>query len=241
LSRPVNSRSAGTAAALVVAAVLVILLLPPPEARAAGTVRLPAVGEALSPRVKVFARPSPTARRIAVMKAFRFDYRPTVFMVTRRLDRARRGAWYRVEVPGRPNGRRGWVRQGRLRLLRPAGPFRIVIDRSSRKLRLLKRGRTVLRAPVAVGTPDAPTPLGDFYVTAKFSPADDFLGPRAFETSAYAAITDWPRGGIVGLHGTSDPGSIGRRASHGCIRTYNRVILRLSRVVRPGTRIRIVR
>jgi len=211
------------------------------SAQAAGSLRLPAVGEALAPRVKVFARPAPGARPIAVMNAIRFDFRPTIFMVIRRLSRAKRGDWYRIEVPGRPNGRRGWVRQSQLRLLRRAGPLRIVIDRSRRVLRLLRNSKTVLSAPVAVGTPDAPTPLGRFYLTAEFRPSDDFLGPRAFETSAYAAITDWPRGGIVGLHGTSEPASIGHRASHGCIRTFNRVILKLSRLVRPGTQLRIRR
>ena len=65
------------------------------------------------------------------------------------------------------------------------------------------------------------------------------LGPWAFETSAYAAITDWPRGGIVGLHGTSETWSVGLRASHGCLRVYNKVILALKKRVRPGTPLRI--
>jgi len=229
-----------------VVAVLAATMLPSvlgSEARAQAQEQIgfPAVAEALSPRVKVLAKPAPNARRIAVMKAFRFDYRPTVFFVTGRSVRAKHGAWLRIDVPGRPNGRRGWVRAAHLRVLHEAGPFRIVIDRSRRILKLRRGKRSVIKAPVAVGTSDAPTPIGDFYIAAEFSPSDPFLGPRAFETSAYAAITDWPRGGIVGLHGTSDPASIGHRASHGCIRTYNRVILKLSRRVGPGTPIKIVR
>ncbi len=227
--------------AFMAAALLVLPALAEAGTPGSDTVKAPAVGEALSQRVKVFSRPSPKADRIAVMRALRFDFRPTVFLVTKRLTRTRWGNWYRIEVPGRPNGRRGWVRESQLRLLRRVAPLRIVIDRSRRTLRLLRGSRTMLRAPVAVGTKAAPTPLGSFYVAAEFSPADDFLGPRAFETSAYAAITDWPRGGIVGLHGTSDPSSIGKRASHGCIRTYNRVILKLSRMLKPGAPIRIVR
>lgn len=204
----------------------------------ASRIGLPAVGSALARRVAVRRLPRQEAAVRAVMKAFRFDFRPTVFFV---VDRARTndGEWLKVLIPGRPNGRAGWVRGSLLRLRHSAGPVRIVIDRSQRRLRLYRKDRLVMAADVAVGATDAPTPLGRFYVTAAFRPADDFLGPWAFETSAYAAISDWPRGGIVGLHGTSEPGSVGERASHGCIRVYNDVILALKQRVRPGTPIRI--
>jgi len=175
------------------------------------------------------------------MNAIRFDRRLTVFFVAGSRTVDGETAWYRIKVPGRPNGRSGWVPARQLRLLRSVGKVRIVIDRGRRRMVLKRGGKTIVAAPVAVGTPDAPTPLGRFYVAARFAPADDFLGPWAFELSAYAAITDWPRGGIVGLHGTSEPWSIGRRASHGCIRTYNRVIRKLRHKVRVGTVIRIKR
>lgn len=204
----------------------------------AGKIAVPAVGEALAHRVAVRTRPRTSSPVRAVMKAFRFDFRPTVFFAIQRRE-TKRGEWYKVRIPGRPNGRTGWVSAAVVRLVRPAGPFRIVVDRSERRLSLHRGKRLVMKAAVAVGTPDAPTPLGRFYVTAGFRPADDFLGPWAFETSAYAAISDWPRGGIVGLHGTSEPASVGRRASHGCIRVYNKVILTLRERVRPGTPIRI--
>ncbi|HTU16063.1 MAG TPA: L,D-transpeptidase [Solirubrobacterales bacterium] len=199
---------------------------------------LPAVGRAVSPRVAVRAEPRPEAKVRAVMKALRFDYRPTVFFVNGRRDTTE-GEWYRIKIPGRPNGRIGWVNASRIRLIREAGPHRIVIDRGRRRITLFRGDRAVLRSDVGVGTPDAPTPLGNFYVTAAFRPDDDFLGPWAFETSAYAAISDWPRGGIVGLHGTSMPWTVGERASHGCIRVYNKVIRALKERVRPGTEIRI--
>ncbi len=175
------------------------------------------------------------------MKHFRFDYRPTVFYVLRSRRNKVGNLWYRISVPGRPNGRKGWVPASKLRLRRGVGRLRIVIDRSEMRLRLKRGSRRLLSAPVAVGRAKAPTPTGNFYVTAAFKPTDRFLGPWAFETSAYSAITDWPRGGIVGIHGTSDPSSVGKRASSGCVRLYNNVILRLKRKVRPGTPIRIKR
>src|ERR671933_115137 len=69
------------------------------------------------------------------------------------------------------------------------------------------------------------TPLGLFYVAAKYDPRDAFLGPFAFETSAYSRLSDWPGGGIVGIHGTSMPQLLGQAVSHGCVRVSNRTIL----------------
>lgn len=212
----------------------------------AADVRLPAAGEAAITRVPVRGAPRGDARRVATMKRLRFDYRPTVFFVIGRETDRRGGDWLRIRVPGRPNGRTGWVRATALMKFRYVGGKQLVVDRSAREIRLLdagngKRQRTVLRAPVAVGKPSAPTPLGSFYLTAGFRPDDSFLGPWAFETSAYAAITDWPQGGIVGLHGTSMPSSVGHRASHGCLRVYNDVIEKLKRLVGPGTPLLIKR
>ncbi len=40
-----------------------------------------------------------------------------------------------------------------------------------------------------------------------------------------------------GIHGTPEPSTIGRTASHGCIRLTNWDALRLARLVKPGTRV----
>ena len=42
-------------------------------------------------------------------------------------------------------------------------------------------------------------------------------------------------GGVIGLHGTNDPSSIGNRESHGCIRLYNRDIEKLVPLLPLGT------
>jgi hypothetical protein len=49
------------------------------------------------------------------------------------------------------------------------------------------------------------TPLGRFYVQAKFRPTAPMLGAYGFETSAYSKLSEWPGGGIVGIHGTDAP------------------------------------
>ena len=84
------------------------------------------------------------------------------------------------------------------------------------------------------------TPLGLFYVTWRLVPTAPVLGKYAFETSAYSRLSDWPGGGIVGIHGTFSPSLLGQAVSHGCVRVSNRDILRMRALVRLGTPIRIV-
>lgn len=196
---------------------------------------LPASAYATVAKVRVRSHPRAGSRRVATLPKFRFDFRPSVFLIIERRLNSRGELWLKTHIPGRPNGRRGWVRASELETPKSVAGRRIVLDLSRRRLELKRGSRTVLSATAAIGKRSAPTPTGRFYITAAFRPDNNFLGPWAFETSAYAAITDWPRGGIVGLHGTSAPGSVGKRASHGCIRVYNSVITALKRRVEPGT------
>jgi lipoprotein-anchoring transpeptidase ErfK/SrfK len=138
----------------------------------------------------------------------------------------------------RPNGRTAWVRGDGVDLI----PVRrrIVIDRSERRLVLVDGERTLLRTQVAVGAAGMETPLGSFYVTAKFKPTEPILGSFAIETSAYSRLSEWPGGGIVGIHGTPMPWLLGRAVSHGCVRVANAAILRVARLAPLGTPIRIV-
>jgi lipoprotein-anchoring transpeptidase ErfK/SrfK len=69
--------------------------------------------------------------------------------------------------------------------------------------------------------------------------APRYLGAYAFETSAYSKLSEWPGGGIIGLHGTSMPWLLGKPVSHGCVRMSNLAALRLKRLTRAGTPLRI--
>jgi hypothetical protein len=196
------------------------------------------------PRVAVLARPRAGARRVAVLRQFRPDFRPQYVLalsVTR--DRQGEPAWYRISVPGRPNGRTGWVRAGAVEL-RPVHK-RLLVDRGARRFEYWEGDRLVRSGRVAVGKRGAETPTGLFYVTWKFDPRTDpewsILGNFAFETSAYSKLTDWPGGGIVGLHGTPWPHLLGRAVSHGCVRLHNRDVEFLRTRVPLGTPIEIVR
>lgn len=194
----------------------------------------------LNASVTVRSAPHDGARRVTVLKEFRSDYRPQVVLaVSERSDpRTGKPAWYRITVPGRPNGRTGWIPAGTADI-RPVRRL-IYIDRSARRLEVWSRGRLALKTQVAVGRPGMETPLGLFYVTWRFVPAAPVLGRFAFETSAYSRLSDWPGGGIVGIHGTFAPWLLGQAVSHGCVRVANRDILKMRSLVAVGTPIRIV-
>jgi L,D-transpeptidase catalytic domain len=149
--------------------------------------------------------------------------------------------WIRVEVPGRPNGVSGWVPRGAL------GTFKLVhsylqIDRASLRATLYRDGHVVFSAPVGVGKAGTITPAGHFYVDEKLTTLDDpTYGPYAIGTSAFApTLSEWPGGGVVGIHGTDEPQLIPGRPSHGCIRMRNADITRLWHMIELGTPIEII-
>jgi lipoprotein-anchoring transpeptidase ErfK/SrfK len=182
------------------------------------------------------ARPSYSARALS-----RISFRtPELYRnVVQVLDgvRYRNGkTWIRVRLAILPNGSTGWVPRGALAQFQKVHT-RLVIQHSTLRATLYKRGRPIFRAIVGVGMPHTPTPRGRFYVREKLSgywaPA---YGPRAFGLNARSAtLTDWPGGGFIGIHGTNEPNILPGRVSHGCVRMRNGAILRLFRLVPLGT------
>jgi lipoprotein-anchoring transpeptidase ErfK/SrfK len=204
------------------------------------TPAFPAAGELVRSTVARTA-PRPDASVAARMPRFRPDAQFAIVLALT----ARRGLdgdwWYRVSLPGRPNGHRGWI-PADVAVVH-AVTNRIVVHRAARRLevRRVRDGKVLLRTIVAVGRPGAETPLGrDFYVASAFVPTDPFYGSFALETSAYARVTDWPTH-VVGIHGTNQPQLLGQAVSHGCIRVANGVARRLRRLAPLGTPIDILR
>jgi L,D-transpeptidase catalytic domain len=191
--------------------------------------------------VKIRTHPWRSARSFARLRRLTEDGVPEVYVALRsRVGRDGR-PWIQVRVPMRPNGRRGWVPRaalGRLRIVRT----HLVVDRRSLTATLRRRHRVVWRSRVGVGAPGTPTPGGSFYVRELLRPPspDGLYGPYAFGTSAYSVLSDWPGGGVVGIHGTNAPSLIPGRPSHGCIRVPNERIRRLARLMPIGTPVRIL-
>jgi lipoprotein-anchoring transpeptidase ErfK/SrfK len=145
-------------------------------------------------------------------------------------------AWYRVQLPIRPNGVTGYVRSSSVHLERVAS--RIEVDLSARRLTFFKAGRPTLTATVAVGSPATPTPIGRYYVNQRLVPTDTSgpYGPAAIGISAYSnVLTGWAQGGPIAIHGTNEPWSIGHAVSNGCIRLPNATLARLFRLALAGT------
>jgi lipoprotein-anchoring transpeptidase ErfK/SrfK len=162
---------------------------------------------------------------------------PRVLAVT-----GRRVGWLRVTASERANGQHGWIRASAARL--GATDIWIRVDRSRREL-TLRRGRRVLRRlPVAVGRPGTETPLGRFAVTDRLrtESADSPYGCCAVALSGHQTklLPGWPGGDRLAIHATPNPETVGRPASLGCMRAYEKDIRVLMRRVPLGAPVVVV-
>lgn len=144
--------------------------------------------------------------------------------------------WDQVAIPMKPNGTTGWVPRRALHGIRTIHT-ELVVNTQLKRITLYRRGREVFRAPVGIGKPSTPTPLGHFWIRDHFRIAGNpFYGPYAMGTSDYSnTLTDWPGGGVVGIHGTDQPELIPGAPSHGCIRMRDADLSRLFWMVPLGT------
>jgi hypothetical protein len=230
--------------------------LDPPLARASGhaaAVPRPGESERLSDeradtrwaqgaeRARITARPVAGSRRVARVRLFTEDGFPEIYLALRRHWDAQGREWIQVRVPMRPNGRVGWVPRaalGRLHLTHKL----IVVDRARLRISLRVDGRKVWSAPVAVGAHGTPTPAGHFWIRERFKLEDPRSGyyPYAFGTADYSTLSDWPGGGVVGIHGPYFAAArIPGRISHGCIRLKVRDDRWLAHHIAVGTPLRV--
>lgn len=167
--------------------------------------------------------------------------RPSVLPVI-----ATKPGWVRVRLAQRPDGSVAWLPAGDVTL--SSTPYRIIVNLRTTRLSLYDAGRLVFTAPAGVGTPDDPTPTGEYFVAFDEQPPqpNPGYGPFILVTSAHSgAISDWEGSGdaVIGIHGPlgedAEIGTTGGRISHGCIRLHDQALERLG-VVPPGTPIDIV-
>lgn len=110
-----------------------------------------------------------------------------------------------------------------------AADMLIWIDLQSMSLTLYQNEEQIGKWPIAVGKGETPTPLGVYYINRRFMPQGNGFGTRFLGLNV-----PW---GQYGIHGTSNPGSIGSRASHGCIRMFNKDVEALYKLVPNWTRV----
>ncbi len=147
--------------------------------------------------------------------------------------------WFQVRIPGRPNGRTGWVPEQSLGDLSVTHKH-VVVDQKHLRITVYSWGRRIFSAPVGVGKASTPTPTGRFWIRERFRSTDPFYGPYAFGTADYSTLSEWPHGGVVGIHGTNQPSLIPGRPSHGCIRMKNGDVTRLWQLVGVGTPLTVI-
>lgn len=212
-------------------------LVLPPAAQAEVPSSFPAAGDILDNVLVVRKQPHAGARVVKRLYAVRPDQRLQIVHAVAAAQDADGRDWLKLRLPMRPNNRMGWALAESV-AVEPISQ-RIVIDLSSRSLKLFRGNRLLVSTrKIGIGKRATPTPLGYFYVTAKYRPAGRGYGVFALETSAYSpGLSDWPGGGIVGIHGTFNPGILPGAVSHGCVRVTNAVIRKMKRLAPVGTAI----
>ena len=97
----------------------------------------------------------------------------------------------------------------------------IVVSLEDRKLALVEDGQTKKIYTVAVGKPSTPSPEGTFTIERRAkNPIYHHEGKTVLPGPHNPVGTRWMGLSIrgYGIHGTNEPSSIGKAASHGCIR-----------------------
>jgi lipoprotein-anchoring transpeptidase ErfK/SrfK len=125
----------------------------------------------------------------------------------------------------------------------------VKIDTKTNMLGVFDADKLVAAYPVTIGSVQTASPIGDWKVQRitklpKFRWDEQMLkhGQRSGHFHILPAGPNSPVGVIwialnkkgIGLHGTSEPETIGHSVSHGCVRLANWNVVRLAQKVKPG-------
>jgi len=117
-----------------------------------------------------------------------------------------------------------------------------VVSIPDRKLAVVDDGRVIATFPVAVGADVSPSPSGKFQIVNRIANPTYYRSGTVIPTGKDNPVgTRWlglSRKGY-GIHGTNAPRSVGKAASHGCIRLRNRDMERLFAMLRVGDAVEI--
>lgn len=120
----------------------------------------------------------------------------------------------------------------------------ILVSLPDRQLALIDNGQVVKTYPVAVGASHSPTPEGVFTVVSQAkNPTYSHHGKVVLPGKDNPVGTRWiglSRKGY-GIHGTNVPASIGKAASHGCLRMRQDDVEELYKLVKVGDTVAIRR
>ena len=163
------------------------------------------------------------------------------------LDKIARKNKTTVELIRKMNSVKGNLIYAGQRLLLPAAPFVVEVDKSDRQVELTMNGKRFKRYSVGVGR-YGKTPVGNFHTVVhqknpdwtppgggivKFGDERNVLGTRwmSFEDKARPDLKGF------GIHGTTHRDSIGGETSNGCIRMLNEDVEEVFLLIPRGTKV----
>jgi lipoprotein-anchoring transpeptidase ErfK/SrfK len=131
-----------------------------------------------------------------------------------------------------------------------SGSSRVRVDEATKTVRVeAPDGSIAFQAPVSIGSTQDPLPKGEWHILGTAVLPVFHYNPQLFwdadPSHAKARVAPGPNNpvGVVwidldkehmGFHGTSEPGTIGRAQSHGCLRLTNWDAMRLASLVGRG-------
>ena len=127
---------------------------------------------------------------------------------------------------------------------------RVVVDKSDSVLQLVAAdGRVVAQFPASTGSRHDPLPIGEWTIKGVARDPTFHYNPDLFwdadPSHAKATLAPGPNNPVgvawvdlskehYGIHGTPEPGHVGKTDSHGCIRVANWHVRLLAEAVKPG-------
>jgi lipoprotein-anchoring transpeptidase ErfK/SrfK len=149
---------------------------------------------------------------------------PIVFLV-----KDEEGGRLEVYLPTSPSGSTAWVSASDVTV--SSVTFRIEVSLSTHRVRVFDGDEAVLDEPASIGRSERPEPGVVYYLKELLQPPDPdgpygsyTYGLSGFDTEL-GSFDDGT--GVVGIHGTDDPTSLGSDVRTGCIGLDNEVISRL--------------
>lgn len=113
----------------------------------------------------------------------------------------------------------------------------VLVSIPDRQLAVLEDGRVLKVFPVAVGADDSPSPDGEFQIINRLSNPTYYHPGKVIPAGPANPLgSRWIGLNLkgYGIHGTNEPRSIGKAASHGCIRMAKRDLEQFFEMVRVG-------
>jgi lipoprotein-anchoring transpeptidase ErfK/SrfK len=227
-------------------AMLTKLILPAPEGAARGEMRK--MLEAINKELFFSSKPSPDSISYEVQPGDTL----AVIVHNQAKDSNQGKDYYFTEVVMLVNGIKDAKRIRPRQMLKiPQGTFSAVVQKSGRRLIILLNGDYIKEYPVGLGAAESPTPEGKFVLdvgkaknpdwTAPDGQLYKFGDPKNILGTRWMPFTDTEGHHGLGIHGTTDPKSVGKEVSNGCIRLLNADAEEIFGMLAPGDTVEITK